>query len=104
LTFRKKRRLIVWSEAAQAEGLRAAEAYERFYDVIRSMEWLLERQPDTAFAEQQGDGPYWLLTSDGYPFADGGDLPEVTLIYYFDDTTVTFWGMRVMPPPPIELI
>lgn len=88
---------MVWSEAAQQRALDALDAYPRFYDAVKALEWLLERQPDNQFAERLDD-TYWVISSEGFPFASGQGLPEVTLLYYFDDRTVTFWDIRITPP------
>ena len=98
--MRRPRRRIIWTEHAQIPALEAAEKYERFYEVVRNFEWLLERQPDNNFAERL-DEKFWLIKSDGLPL-EGAGIPGTWLIYYFDDTTVTFWSIRIDPPPDVR--
>ena len=95
--IRRRRRRIIWDEYAQRPALEAAEKYERLYDVIRMLEWLLERQPDNNFASQL-DETFWIIESKDFPLSGPG-IPKVTLPYYFDDETVTFWDIRIEPPP-----
>ncbi len=94
--MRKRRRRIIWDDHAKHPALEAAEKYERLYDVIRMLEWLLERQPDNNFATQL-DETFWIIESKDFPLPERG-LPRVTLLYYFDDEAVTFRDIRIEPP------
>lgn len=95
--FRRARRRIEWTETVKVQVLQAAERWERLYEVIKNLEWLLERQPDNAFAEQL-DEEFWLIKSESLFFERRAGIPGVLLIYRFDDEVVTFWNVRVTPP------
>lgn len=98
--LRKSRRRIVWEDAAQRQAVAKIDAYPRLYEVIKNFEWLLERQPDNHFA-QRIDAVFWLIKSDSLFIPRRSTVPEVTLIYYFDENTVTFWDIRIEPPPSL---
>lgn len=101
MSFRRPRRHVHWQEAAQRIAEPWADAYPRFYDLVRALEDHLEHEPDSEFAEVVGeeDGrEYWMIETDGRLFDLEGDLPSVVLIYYFDDATVTVWNLRVEAP------
>jgi len=99
--YRRRRRRVDYSAYASTPLIEAAERYERLYEVIKLLEWLLERQPDNRFASQVGDG-HWLIKSEDGPPMFGPGIPGVTMIYTFDDEVVTIWGARVEPPPQID--
>ncbi len=96
--IRRRKRRIIWEEHAKRPALEAAEIYPRLYDVIRNFEWLLERHPDNDFAEQI-DETFWIIKSEAFPLSGPG-VPRATLIYTFDDKTVTFRDIRIEPPAP----
>lgn len=79
-------------------ALPAVERYERAWDVIKDLEWMLEHHPGNSLSEDLGGG-YWLIESDALPVSRLSGVPRVTLIYLFDDATVTFWDIRFEDPP-----
>ncbi|WP_457653041.1 hypothetical protein [Rhodocaloribacter sp.] len=93
--FRRRRRRIVWDEYVKRQVLALIDDYPRLYDVMRNFEWLLEKQPANNFAEQI-DETFWLIKSDDLYLPHRAGIPQVTLIYRFDDTTVTFFDIRIV--------
>lgn len=59
--MRRPRRRIDYTEQARQHILDAAEDYPRLYDVIKSIELLLERQPGQPPAEPTGIDDYWFV-------------------------------------------
>lgn len=92
--FRKPRRKIVYHDFVQQAILDRIDEYPRLYELMKFFEWLLERQPNNAFAEQLEPpiDDFWLIKSDDVPLVQ---VPSVRLIYCFDDETVTFWGIHI---------
>ena len=91
------RRRIVYSAEVERTVLAALEEYERLDEVMLFFEWLLVREPDNDSAQQlDGDfSDYWVIATDafGHLFA----VPDVTLLYTFDDASVTFERIRIKP-------
>ncbi|GMQ81560.1 MAG: hypothetical protein BMS9Abin05_0992 [Rhodothermia bacterium] len=94
--FRRRRRKILWDEHAEREVLRYVDRYPGLYDAIRSLEWLLEHDPANSQADRIRD-KYWLIKSNRASGIGDAGLPEILLIYHFDEKSVTFWDMRIEP-------
>lgn len=62
---------------------------DRLDDVVRALMWLLERLPDNDRSEHIPGHDAWIIKTEALP---GLESPAVTLIYRFDDASVT-WGM-----------
>lgn len=61
--------------------------------MIGAIEWLLARTPEVGVPIPETTDPtYYLIgTEDMNIF----EIPAVTVIYYFDDQTVTLYGIRI---------
>lgn len=68
------------------------EACGRLDDVLRSLVWILERQPDNDRAVDLGEMGAWTIRSESVP---GLESPAVTLVYRFDAATVYWWMIRI---------
>lgn len=94
--FSKPGRKIIYDPFVERHVSQALDRFERLDEVILFLEWLLRKDPANEFARQIDDGPMWIIGTEGYPMLHGA--PRVTLQYYFDDTSVTFWNIRIEPP------
>ena len=92
--FRKSKRRIIYNEFAKQVILDKADEHKRLYEVMKFFEWLLERQPENEFAQQQEPpfDEFWLIKSEDIPLSN---IPSVRLLYRFNDEHVEFWGLSV---------
>ena len=92
--FRKPRRRIRYTERAEAATDAKIDVYERLYEVLKSLEWLLERDPEIEFSEvlPHPHEDFRIITYDaGYLLG----VPEVVAIYRYDDEEVEIWDLRI---------
>lgn len=69
-------------------------AHPLFLEIMDWFEWLVSRRPDNRYATRHPE-PY-----DDYYEMSSGDMPpfgppDVVVIYYFDESSVTLWGMFI---------
>ncbi len=100
---RRPQRSFRYGARFEAAAWEAVEKYDRLYDIIRDLEWVLERYPGAPPSEQISD-EFWLFDSVFLRTSAGHVYPRVKLLYRFDEKTVEFWSMEVTdgqsPPKP----
>lgn len=93
-TFRKPVRTTEFDTRVEAEMLARLDddACQRLDDVLRSLIWILERQPDNDRAVDLQEMGAWMIKTEAIP---GLESPAVTLVYRFDAATVHWWMIRI---------
>ncbi len=86
------RTVIYDKEVAQAIDSEQ-ENFFRLNDVIAAIEWLLARTPEVGVPIPETTDPtYYLIGTEAMGIFE---VPAVTVLYHFDDQTVTFYGIRI---------
>jgi hypothetical protein len=83
---RRPHRFIRYTATAEAQLGAAIDEYERVYEMVKSLEYLPERQPDNYLAQQLStpNEDLWLIQLGGMP----GRTPSVAFLYTWDDQEV----------------
>lgn len=83
---RKPRRTIRYHAVAENQLESAIEEHDRVYEMVKSLELLLERHPDNYLAQRmpRPNDDLWIIRLGGVP----GHSPSITYIYTWDDAVV----------------
>jgi hypothetical protein len=70
-----------------------SQRFDRLADVVSAFEWLLARTPEKGYPVPDTTDPeFYLISNESIEVLN---VPQVTLLYYFDDNTVTLFSIRV---------